>query len=74
MEATMLTAPLGAQYLISPEPGPVLAPMTYSEDLQLNLTASGNPYHASVEMPESKTETDSGDSSKSGSDTGTDLY
>lgn len=32
--------------------------MSYSADLQLNLTATGNPYHAiAASLPETNTET-----------------
>ncbi|WP_416970259.1 hypothetical protein [Streptomyces sp. 4F14] len=49
--------------------------MTYSEALQLNVSASGNPWHAeSAARPETQTETSNGDGKNPGSDSGTDLY
>ncbi|MFJ2607746.1 putative ATP-grasp-modified RiPP [Streptomyces sp. NPDC091279] len=68
--------PFGVRYLVSPPPDDGEAPViTYSEALQLNVSASGNPWHAeSAAKPETQTETSSGDSNKSGSDSGTDLY
>jgi hypothetical protein len=49
--------------------------ITYSEALQLNVSASGNPWHAeSAAKAETQTETSNGDSNGPGSDSGTDLY
>ncbi|MEV6401198.1 hypothetical protein AB0M39_41565 [Streptomyces sp. NPDC051907] len=49
--------------------------MTFSEALQLNVSAQGNPWHAeAANKPETQTETSNGDGSSPGSDSGTDLY
>ena len=67
--------PFGTRYLVSPEPARETVPMTYSEQLQLNVGASGNPWHAETQyMNETKTETSHGDGSRPGSDDGTDTY
>jgi hypothetical protein len=68
--------PFGVRYLVSPaKPGTEKPVMTYSEKLQINVNASGNPWHAlSPEVGETHTETSGGDGSGPGSDSGTDLY
>jgi putative ATP-grasp target RiPP len=68
--------PFGVRYLVSPPAGrPVEPPMSYSAELQLNVSAHGNPYHAiSARMPETHTETPTPDGSRPGSDTSTDNY
>jgi hypothetical protein len=39
--------PFGVRYLVSPaKPGTEKPVMTYSEKLQINVNASGNPWHA----------------------------
>ncbi|MEU9334070.1 putative ATP-grasp-modified RiPP [Streptomyces sp. NPDC048290] len=74
--STATTVPFGVRYLVSPPPSTDEAPViTYSEGLQLNVWAEGNPWHAiTAEMPETQTETSNGDGSGPGSDSGTDLY
>lgn len=68
--------PFGVRHLVSPPRNSSDAPVvTYSDALQLNVSASGNPWHAqSAAMPETQTETSNGDSNTPGSDSGTDLY
>ncbi|WP_156721844.1 putative ATP-grasp-modified RiPP [Streptomyces apocyni] len=68
--------PFGVRHLVSPAPTNSEAPViTYSDALQLNVSAEGNPWHAiTAEMPETQTETSNGDGSAPGSDSGTDLY
>ncbi|GAA1927409.1 hypothetical protein [Streptantibioticus ferralitis] len=75
MSATLLV-PFGVRHLISPPEGTEEDPViTYSEALQLNVSAQGNPWHAlAANKPETKTETSNGDGSTPGSDSGTDLY
>lgn len=70
-----LAMPLGMRYLVSP---PVThsetRPVVYSEDLQLNISAAGNPWHTqTAHMAETHTETNP-DGNGPGSDSGTDLY
>ncbi|MFE3473650.1 putative ATP-grasp-modified RiPP [Streptomyces bacillaris] len=74
--ATVTSVPFGVRHLVSPPPSNNEAPaITYSEGLQLNVSAEGNPWHAiTAEMPETQTETSNGDGSAPGSDSGTDLY
>ncbi|UQA35611.1 MULTISPECIES: putative ATP-grasp-modified RiPP [unclassified Streptomyces] len=74
--ATVTSVPFGVRHLVSPPPSNNEAPViTYSEGLQLNVSAEGNPWHAiTAEMPETQTETSNGDGSAPGSDSGTDLY
>jgi len=74
--ATAPAVPFGVRHLVSPAPTNNEAPViTYSEGLQLNVSAEGNPWHAiTAEMPETQTETSNGDGSAPGSDSGTDLY
>ncbi|GCD38556.1 hypothetical protein OEIGOIKO_06372 [Streptomyces chrestomyceticus JCM 4735] len=74
--ATAPPVPFGVRHLVSPAPSNSAAPvLTYSERLQLNVCAEGNPWHAiTAEMPETQTETSNGDGSSPGSDSGTDLW
>jgi putative ATP-grasp target RiPP len=74
--AAATPVPFGVRHLVSPAPTNSEAPIiTYSEGLQLNVSASGNPWHAeSASKPETQTETSNGDGSSPGSDSGTDLY
>jgi putative ATP-grasp target RiPP len=74
--STATTTPFGLRHLVSPPENADEAPvMTYSEALQLNVSASGNPWHAEASSkPETQTETSNGDGSTPGSDSGTDLY
>lgn len=72
----MLATPFGMRHLVSPPPGTAEETvMSYSETLQLNVSAEGNPWHAlAANKPETQTETSNGDGSGPGSDSGTDLY
>ncbi|WP_432137495.1 MULTISPECIES: putative ATP-grasp-modified RiPP [unclassified Streptomyces] len=74
--AAATSVPFGVRHLVSPAPTNSEEPViTYSEELQLNVSAEGNPWHAiTAEMPETQTETSNGDGSAPGSDSGTDLY
>ncbi|UXY29466.1 putative ATP-grasp-modified RiPP [Streptomyces sp. HUAS TT20] len=74
--APIPAVPFGVRHLVSPPPRTSEAPvMSYSEALQLNVGASGNPWHAeAANKPETQTETSNGDGKKPGSDSGTDLY
>ncbi|MFJ6568143.1 putative ATP-grasp-modified RiPP [Streptomyces sp. NPDC091292] len=74
--ATATPVPFGVRHLVSPPPSNSEAPViTYSEGLQLNVSASGNPWHAeSPSKPETQSETSNGDGSGPGSDSGTDLW
>ncbi|MCX2969350.1 MULTISPECIES: putative ATP-grasp-modified RiPP [Streptomyces] len=74
--AAATPVPFGVRHLVSPAPTHGEAPViTYSEGLQLNVSAEGNPWHAlTAEMPETQTETSNGDGNAPGSDSGTDLY
>ncbi|MVO84255.1 hypothetical protein GPA10_05575 [Streptomyces sp. p1417] len=74
--ATAMPVPFGVRHLVSPPPSDGETPViTYSERLQLSVSAEGNPWHAiTAEMPETQTETSNGDGQKPGSDSGTDLY
>jgi putative ATP-grasp target RiPP len=68
--------PFGVRYLVSPPPRTTEAPVsTFSEGLQLNVSAQGNPWHAeAADKPETQTETSNGDGNSPGSDSGTDLW
>ncbi|MFC5802132.1 putative ATP-grasp-modified RiPP [Streptomyces formicae] len=68
--------PFGVRHLVSPPPNTSEAPViTFSESLQLNVSAQGNPWHAEASnKPETQTETSNGDGNAPGSDSGTDLY
>jgi len=68
--------PFGVRHLSSPaEAKAVELPMSYSADLQLNVSATGNPYHAiAASLPETNTETPIPDGQRPGSDTSTDNY
>ncbi|MFJ6214571.1 putative ATP-grasp-modified RiPP [Streptomyces sp. NPDC092296] len=74
--STAPVVPFGVRHLVSPEQRATEPPViTYSDVLQLNVSAEGNPWHAiTAEMPETQTETSNGDGSGPGSDSGTDLY
>lgn len=74
--STATALPFGVRHLVSPPENTGEAPViTYSDVLQLNVSAEGNPWHAlTAEMPETQTETSNGDGSAPGSDSGTDLY
>lgn len=76
MGKTPYSGPLGARYLVSPpvsRPSPV--PTSYSANLQLTVSETGNPYHAlAASLPETSTETDTGDGQRPGSDNSTDNY
>ncbi|GAA2984905.1 hypothetical protein Sfulv_18570 [Streptomyces fulvorobeus] len=75
-EVTATAIPFGVRHLVSPAPANGEAPViTYSDVLQMSVSAEGNPWHAiTAEMPETQTETSNGDGSSPGSDSGTDLY
>lgn len=68
--------PYGLRYLTAPPSAqPVEPTMSYSADLQLNVSATGNPYHAiAASQPETHTETPLPDGQKPGSDDSTDTY
>jgi putative ATP-grasp target RiPP len=74
--STVTALPFGVRHLVSPPETASEAPViTYSDALQMNVSAEGNPWHAlTAEMPETQTETSNGDSNQGGSDSGTDLY
>ncbi|MGK5626958.1 hypothetical protein [Streptomyces sp. URMC 123] len=74
--ATAPAVPFGCRHLTSPPPNTSEAPViTFSESLQLNVGAQGNPWHAEAgNKPETQTETSNGDGKGPGSDSGTDLY
>ncbi|MBC3983495.1 putative ATP-grasp-modified RiPP [Streptomyces sp. AC563] len=76
MTAIVPPVPFGLEHLVSPPPNTSEAPViTYSDALQLNVSAAGNPWHAeAANKPETQTETSNGDGSSPGSDSGTDLY
>jgi putative ATP-grasp target RiPP len=68
--------PFGVRHLTSPAGAPLIElPMSYSARLQLNVSATGNPYHAiAAALPETHTETPTPDGQKPGSDNSTDNY
>ncbi|SFC55639.1 putative ATP-grasp-modified RiPP [Streptomyces aidingensis] len=74
--STATATPFGLRHLVSPPENTYEAPvMSYSDALQMNVSAQGNPWHAlTAEAPETQTETSNGDGSAPGSDSGTDLY
>jgi len=76
MSTDLLAPPFGARHLTTPERAPSLdVPMSYSAKQQLNIDAGGNPYHALTNaLPETNTETDTGDGQRPGSDNATDNY
>jgi putative ATP-grasp target RiPP len=76
MSSTATAIPFGVRHLVSPPENTSEAPtISYSNALQMNVSAEGNPWHAlTAEMPETQTETSNGDGSAPGSDSGTDLY
>jgi len=71
-----IATPFGVRYLASPKKADKMEPpMSYSAKLQLNVEAGGNPYHAvAASLPETNTETDTGDGQRPGSDNATDNY
>jgi putative ATP-grasp target RiPP len=73
---TATAIPFGVRHLVSPPESETDTPViTYSDALQMNVSAEGNPWHAlTAEMPETQTETSNGDGNGPGSDSGTDLY
>jgi putative ATP-grasp target RiPP len=76
MSADLAAPPFGVRHLASPpKAGKIDPPMSYSAKLQLNVGAGGNPYHALTNaLPETNTETDTGDGQRPGSDNSTDNY
>lgn len=68
--------PFGVRHLVSkPDSPPVVPAMSYSADLQLNVSAKGNPYHVlAAWMPEAQTETPTPDGQRPGSDSSTDNW
>lgn len=76
MSNAMYAIPLGARYLASPPASrPANAPISYSANLQLTVSAAGNPYHLiAASLAETNTETDTGDGQRPGSDNSTDNY
>lgn len=76
VENSALPVPLGARHLVvAPESGDTGLPVSYSDALQMNVSADGNPWHALASvLPETRTETNNGDGSSGGSDSGTDLW
>jgi putative ATP-grasp target RiPP len=76
MSADRIAAPFGVRHLASPpEAKKMDLPISYSAKLQMNLDTGGNPYHALTNaLPETNTETDTGDGQRPGSDNATDNY
>jgi putative ATP-grasp target RiPP len=76
MSADLVAPPFGVRYLASPPQAQKMdLPVSYSAKLQLNVDAGGNPYHAlTASLPETNTETDTGDGQRPGSDNATDNY
>ncbi|TDD62137.1 putative ATP-grasp-modified RiPP [Kribbella antibiotica] len=76
MSTPPYAVPFGARFLASPAASrPVAPPMSYSAKLQLTVSSTGNPYHAiAASLPETSTETDTGDGQRPGSDSSTDNY
>ncbi|GAB3922718.1 hypothetical protein GCM10029976_011860 [Kribbella albertanoniae] len=76
MSTDIVAPPFGARHLASPKNRNKMEPsMSYSAKLQLNVEAGGNPYHAlAASLPETRTETDTGDGQRPGSDNDTDNY
>ncbi|MEV0290392.1 putative ATP-grasp-modified RiPP [Kribbella sp. NPDC050820] len=76
MSNDVTAVPFGVRHLASgPDQAPMELPMTYSANLQLNVSATGNPYHAiAAALPETNTETPIPDGQRPGSDTSTDYY
>lgn len=76
MSNDVTAVPFGIRHLASPSAAlPAEIPMSYSANLQLNVSATGNPYHAiAAALPETNTETPTPDGQRPGSDNGTDNY
>lgn len=76
MTNDLATVPFGVRHLASgPDMAPMEPPMAYSAKLQLNVSATGNPYHAiAAALPETNTETPIPDGQRPGSDNSTDNY
>ncbi|GAA0597445.1 putative ATP-grasp-modified RiPP [Kribbella sandramycini] len=76
MTANLAAPPFGVRHLASPPIArKVDLPVSYSAKLQLNVDTNGNPYHAQTSsLPETNTETDTGDGQRPGSDNATDNY
>jgi putative ATP-grasp target RiPP len=72
----LIAPPFGVRHLATPKKADKMEPpMSYSAKLQMNLDAGGNPYHALTNaLPETNTETDTGDGQRPGSDNATDNY
>ena len=75
MSAEVIAPPFGVRHLAAPSKKSLDVPVSYSSKLQLNVDAGGNPYHAlTASLPETDTETDTGDGQRPGSDSSTDNY
>jgi putative ATP-grasp target RiPP len=76
MSVDLIAAPFGVRHLTSPpQANKMDLPVSYSAKLQLTVDACGNPYHAlTASLPETNTETDTGDGQRPGSDNATDNY
>jgi len=76
MTNDLTAVPFGVRHLASgPDTAPMELPMSYSANLQLNVSATGNPYHAiAAALPETNTETPIPDGQRPGSDNSTDNY
>lgn len=76
MSNELTAVPFGVRHLSSPpQAQPLELPMSYSANLQLNVSATGNPYHAiAAALPETNTETPTPDGQRPGSDNSTDTY
>ncbi len=76
MTTDLIDSPFGVRHLASPPVARKIdLPVSYSAKLQLNVDAHGNPYHAQTDaLPETNTETDTGDGQRPGSDNSTDNY
>lgn len=76
MSVDLSAVPFGVRHLASPKKANKMEPlMSYSARLQLNVEAGGNPYHAlAASLPETNTETDTGDGQRPGSGSDTDNY
>ena len=76
MSTDLSAVPFGVRHLASPPKGhKTEPPMSYSAKLQLNVAGEGNPYHAlAASLPETNTETDTGDGQRPGSDNDSDYY
>jgi putative ATP-grasp target RiPP len=72
----LIAPPFGVRHLATPKKADKMEPpMSYSAKLQMNLDTGGNPYHALTNaLPETNTETDTGDGQRPGSDNATDNY